>query len=457
MVSLKIKKDNILFIAYHYPPAGGTSIPGVQRVIKFIRHLDGCKISVLSVRPENYPEFFSLDNNTSLPIKDEKLYRTGTLNIFEFLLKLRSRITRNGGNKKEDISRCNNIQRYMQVNIRERSPDKHFQSIKDIVSSLINFPDFASPWLIPAILTGIKVIKEDKINIIFATGMPWTSLLIGLFLKLITGKKLIIDFRDPWVNNPFFNKNKLERYLEKKSESFLIKKADIISANTEMLKRELIARYPRNRKSIICLPNGYDECDFLNIPIVAQSKGKLIITHAGFLYGKRDPYILVEAIQILYKTYPKEASRIEFHQIGNINLTYDFEKVCLEKGLKNNFRFLKQMDYKRCLGYLGSSDVLLIIQPGTKTQIPSKLYEYIYIGKPIVAVAEADGALGQLVATYGFGKVFEPNMVEEIADYLLYLTEMKMKGHQLTVNYENRARFNIKEITRQLQEKIDQV
>jgi len=266
--------------------------------------------------------------------------------------------------------------------------------------------------------------------------------------------KLIIDFRDPWVNNPYNMKNKLKNYLEKKCESLIVKKADVVFANTTNFKKELTARYPNSKNKIIYVPNGYDEQDFSDMLPIAPSKNKLIISHAGLLYGKRDPLPLLEVISMLYKTHPMIASKIVFHQIGNIDLNYNFQQIILNKGLKENFVFLGQIDHKSCLAHLAGSDVLLILQQGTKTQIPSKLYEYIYLEKPIIAITRHDGALAQLISTYNFGKTFEPHMRTELVDYLLSLFEIKMKHGQINTNYKNKDKFNIRNITEQLQKKI---
>src|SRR5262249_41613995 len=53
------------------------------------------------------------------------------------------------------------------------------------------------------------------------------------------------------------------------------------------------------------------------------------------------------------------------------------------------------MKYEECVELLHRSDVLLLFAQGQPLQIPTKLYEYIAVGKPILVFAE-DGATADL-------------------------------------------------------------
>ena len=123
----------------------------------------------------------------------------------------------------------------------------------------MTYPDFACSWLFPAIYQGIKIVKKYDIQVILATGMPWTALIIAYFIKLFTGKKLIIDFRDPWVGNPYIEKSKFEHYLDRKVESKIIRSSHVVIANTHHLKQEISDRYPTTTNKLVVVPNGFKE------------------------------------------------------------------------------------------------------------------------------------------------------------------------------------------------------
>ena len=446
---MKHISPKMLFIAYFYPPVVGFGIPGAQRTIKFLKNLKLEEYHVLSIFPEKYPDHIEIDKKTLLHFDNIQVHRAGCIDLFEILLKLRKLFAK--AVRRNDFEESAPVDSHV-VNT---APHKTgFQKLKDNISDLITYPDYAYPWFVPALFQGRRIIKNHDIDIIFATGIPWTAFLIGYFLKLLTGKKLIVDFRDPWVGNPYAEKGRLVAWLDRRWEAAVVQKADMVVANTEALKNEMEKRYWSIKDKFFVVTNGYDVGDFQNIPKISLPSEKLIISHAGFLYPKRDPISLIKAIEIIKNKNADLSSMIQFNQIGYIDLqyalddycSYDLNDYCREKGIQDNIILHEQMDHKKCLGYLIASDVLLLIQPDTMTQIPSKFFEYIYIEKPILAIAPRSGALGKLILRHGFGEVLEPNEHDKIADFLYKLAQEKKEKGRLERKYPNKELFNITHI-----------
>lgn len=451
-------QKNLLFIAYLYPPAGGKALPGVQRTVKFVRYLDRFSPWVLTLRPDRYPEFFSADNATALPVAGERIEYAGALDLFSILLQFREWVRPNGPSSQAAESRSS-----------ETVPTTptvegagRFQAIKDLVSGLLRFPDYAHPWIFPAILKGRELIRRQNIDVIFATGMPWTSLTVGWCLKKLTGAKLMVDFRDPWVGNLFASpKPRLIQRMESGLERRIVSDADLVSLNTDPLREEFIERYPHvpaNR--FVTLPNGFDPHDFADIssseaPGKADGNGpSLTVSHAGFLYGMRDPRPLLEAVDVIRRETPEIAERIRFEQMGDIQLTYDPHQWAAERNLTAQFADRGSLPYRECLQRMAGSDILLIIQQDTLTQIPSKLYEYIYLNKPILTIASREGALGRAIETHGFGEIFTPDEVAGIADYLRRMWRSKAETGPLRADYPHRDHFDVRRITQRLEDHL---
>lgn len=416
-----LESKNVLFVSYFYPPAAGKGLPAVQRSVKFIRHLNIKKAHVLTLRPELYPGFLEKGKTTDLPVNNESVYRTGIFDVMGGL----NEILRSFGKKAADEGNETGSAAMSCKAGRRSVWGRVFQKFKDAVSGVLTYPDFGSPWIIPAVFRGVKIISQNKVDIIFTTGMPWSSLLVGYFLKLFTGKKLVADFRDPWVENPYIEKHRFEKMVDIFWEKRVVNMADLIVANTEALGRQFEKRYDNINGKVMVLPNGYDESDFINIPKIKRSEEKLTISHTGFLYKNRDPKPLLDAFEIIRKRYPELFPALTCCQIGDMDLGYDLHEYCRGKGLGGSIKLVGQMEYKKCLGHMAASDILLLIQPDTRTQIPSKIYEYIYINKPILAITDRKGALGELVCRYELGETFEPDEVEAIAEYLVKLLRDK--------------------------------
>lgn len=451
-----------LFISYFYPPAGGSGLPGSQRSVKFIRYLQDVEsIYVLSVQTEYYPENIQLNFNLPLPIQGEIIARTELHDRFQQAMGIRSRLK----GLRKSVVHSSSVRDSGSFNSAPMGNGASFvQRLKDFIFYAYYFPDpIAAPWLKPAVKAGLKLVSGKKINIIFATGMPWTALVVGRLISKKTGIPFIADFRDPWLGNPFLkSKGKLLDWRERICERKIVKEAAIVSANTEPLREEFINRYPTvSADKIISLPNGFDPYDFEHLSTVPihniSIPKKLVLAHAGFLYGKRDPAPLLKALDLLCRHHPELANMVEFQQIGGITLEYDFEKrfgALIDKGI---VKLLGQLPYNDCLARLTEADILVIIQPGTKTQIPSKLYDYLCINRPILTITSPDGALGEMIRENKFGELFSPEEEHLLMRKLVELCQMKRNDKLIPADYSGREKFNVIHIARQLENKMKQI
>lgn len=62
-------------------------------------------------------------------------------------------------------------------------------------------PDRQLTWLPYAVRAGRRIIKQENIDLIFATCPPFSDALIGACLRVLTGKRLVLDFRDDWIEH----------------------------------------------------------------------------------------------------------------------------------------------------------------------------------------------------------------------------------------------------------------
>jgi len=217
---------------------------------------------------------------------------------------------------------------------------------------------------------------------------------------------------------------------------------------------EFLQRYPDlDRDKFFVMPNGIDQQDFEQIKQEApqeRDNNTLSLCHAGFLYGVRDPAPLLDALRKVNETVEGTGQRIIFTQIGDVSLSYDIRKTysdLIEKGL---FILEPAKSYQDCLQLLAAADIVVNIQSGTKTQIPSKLYDYLAINRPILHLTPKTGALGQLVKKYQLGTCIEFESTDELEHYLSVKAAELAQGEPITEEYPNRNLFLIEEISQTL-------
>jgi glycosyltransferase involved in cell wall biosynthesis len=444
----------LLLVSYYYPPAGGAALPGSQRTVKFIRYFRRFDCHVLTLKEECYREYIDLNFRLNLPVSEEKIYRTGNFDLFKLLLELRTGLKKLLGRQMQGAEGIEDAKGPPRSKSAELQIKKSlFQKFKDFVYNIVYFPDDAGPWLLSAIWHGRKVIKEQKIDMIFATGMPWTSLIVAYYLHKLTGKPFVVDFRDPWVGNPFHvSHGRFLDWLMRSLERRIVASATYVSANTDPLHDDFLRRYPfLSPEKVVVLPNGYDLNDFSGLDTATGDPVKLVLAHAGSLYGRRDPSPLLNVFRLLKVQTPETPCR--FIQMGYIEPAHSFDLTYSDLSAVGLVEDAGMLPYQECLKRLAAADVAVIIQPATKTQVPSKLYDYIAMKKYILAITPLNGILAQMMREHHLGDVFDPADIAGICDRLKELAEQKAaRRGSLPVAYRDAERFNVEKVSGRLEE-----
>ena len=406
----------VLTIAYHYPPVGGG---GVFRTLKFTKYLPqfGFRPYVLTVKNSMYTP------------KDPTLVK-------EIPPEARIIATFSFEHRLLRASRLLNI-----------DPGWFF------------IPDVNVGWLPFSIRAGTKIIKQKNVDVIYVTAPIWTSLLIGYFLKKRTKKPLVVDFRDPWTINPY-NKPltkfhaKIENWLERK----VLTSADYVVTVSQPYKRRLIEKYPFLKTKSEVIMNGFDPDDFKNLKRQPLQR-KFRIVHTGSLYGLRSPKYFLFALHKLIQEKPYLRKHVEVQFVGN----YGKEApIIVDKlGLNDLVQFVRYMPHEKCLELMVNSHILLLIvaSEGLKTSgiVTGKLFEYLFSGIPVLALASKESIVANIVQSAKAGLVVSSN-VEAIKDAILEFYEQWAEGKlSATTEMASIERYNRKVLTRKLVQIFEKV
>ena len=450
----------VLFVAYFFPPTVSTGVPGCMRTIKFLRNLQGGDCHVLTTTEAQLEDKDSALRHVQLPVHGETLHRVGSWDLFKALLALRTFIKSLLGKGRQPAQQP--VTSAFKTSTDQSGPAasrSRLQRLKDFVYDLCYFPDQAGPWIIPAFFRGRRVVKKHRIDVIFATGSPWSGLIVGYLISRFTGKPLIVDFRDPWMNNPFHHSKgtMLDRWALN-WEKRIVARAQGVSLNTEPLRQEFLERYPEQPSSkFFVMPNGYDLADFPALETSSTPNNRIItLCHVGFLYGVRDPATLLDAIQLANKTLAAEGRQVRFRQIGDVQLGYDIRERYQTMLADGSLILDAAQPYQACLQALSNADMVVNIQPATRSQVPSKLYDYLAINRPILNITPTDGALGHMVENYGLGELFDFNEAELLSQRLVELARSDATERNFS-GYANRYLFDTRKTATDLAEKIKEL
>lgn len=431
------RAKRILAVAYIFPPLARA---GVHRTVRFVRYLAplGWETTVLTADEAYYPFNSPVDREllkkipASVQIKSTKIFRG-----FSKLLELKNRgkkpaATGNARPASSDqpLASSRNTAEPPSLHGNQPRPTSLWQRSKDLVTDLMTIPDKDVNWLPHALAAALQLHRRQHFDVIYSTAPPFTGHLVAFFVKKFTGLPWVADFRDPWARAPWkaeLMDGTIRGRAAEVLEAKFIRAADRVILNTEWAARDFTEFYGTDlAKKFVVIPNGFDPEDFSNVPAAAKKVNKLVITHTGSLYRKRDPGRFFEALGALLVNGQIKAEEIELRFVGGIapELYRSFQHA---DALQRVLQVIPPVSHREALAFQAESDVLLILQPGTSVSIPGKIFEYIAMRKKILALTPA-GATADVVRQHELGMVIDPEDGAGIQKALLQLVREFRSG-----------------------------
>ena len=373
-----------LVLAYYYPP---DNTSGVFRTLYFFNHIarrGRWNICILTLDPACYRAEQNQDHHLLEQVAPQiSVYTARAVFPREALISLKKNSCR-----QESWELDGSEEPTLSSSSPERKTTGWWQQCKDILTEeILAFPDNKVGWIPFAYRQARKIIKEQGINVIYSTGSPWSSHLLGFLLKKRTGLPLILDYRDPWHGNPYEKQShsKIYRRAIFRLEKTIIKSADRVLCNTERLRQFYQQTFRFNDK-FFTLTNGYEHDRHQEAP-PRKDLGEFVLVHAGSLYGGRNPENFLHAVVCLASQPGLPKIRVILVGAGEEIRSFIAEKYG-ESVLDKLFDVTPRVSHEECLDYIRSADALLLFQQGTSLQVPRKLYEYIGFHRPILGICE---------------------------------------------------------------------
>ncbi len=273
-------------------------------------------------------------------------------------------------------------------------------------------------WSMPAFVHGLKLIRDGKVDVIYSTGGAWSAHLAGLWLKKKTGLPWIVEIHDPLVirknpDDPGFDKPKnrdaqFRQYLEKQ----ICKYADLAWWFTDGALHYAKVRNPNlntpdNAHGFMVLP-GAEPPGGLSASKIHQYSEHLNLCHFGSLANDRSLSTILKALVPLFKKFPEARGHIRVHAYGapldplTIEAIKDlnFEDILLAHGRLEKDPISGKSGRERVVEKMQSADVLVLLHGKDEwcaEYIPSKLYDYLWAGRPIWGITHRNPQLDQML------------------------------------------------------------
>lgn len=269
-------------------------------------------------------------------------------------------------------------------------------------------PDAQITWMPAALWRALRHLRQAPTDLLFSTFPPASSHLLALILKRLVGTPWVADFRDAWtfdpldpalVDSPF--RGKTERHLE----AAVLRGADLVVTSTEISADYFRETYPESVDTIAVVANGFDPLDF---PPVAQPEagGPLRIVHTGSFalsHEARSPRTIFGALECLLETDSSWADKLELGLYGQLSDAEQRQaKPLCDSGI---VKLHGPCPRDRVLRAQQTADLLLLVdhpRSGPASNVPTKLYEYLGAGRPILAICDT-GMVTRLLERTGAG------------------------------------------------------
>lgn len=277
--------------------------------------------------------------------------------------------------------------------------------------SWLAVPDRWSNWSLAAIPAGLWTIYRKRIDVIFVTFPIATAVFIGLALQWLTGKPLVVDFRDSMTEDEYPRDpviRKVYRWIERSA----IKRGARFIFTAKSARQMYLDRYSELLPSqCVVIPNGYDEDDFAAIACleaVPTATPRVRLIHAGLIYPEeRDPRPFFRAVHRLKEqnVISSESLVIDLRASGSEDY---YSRLLRELGIDDIVRLLPPLPHNEALRDSAEADGLLLFQAAScNHQIPAKVYEYLRFSKPILALTSKAGDTAELLREAGGATMVE--------------------------------------------------
>lgn len=265
-----------------------------------------------------------------------------------------------------------------------------------ITNRLLLNPSFFPEWTKGALIAAVEAHEKTPFDAIWATGSHWgifsTARIIATHLNL----PLALDYRDPWTASPDRTGNgglKL-RYQRRIEAACLASARGVSYVHPRCLtENERVFGKPKNAiwRTIY---NGFVDKD-IDVPPIGDEHPTLV--HGGNCYAGRSAVPILQAIDGLR---PSERPRARFFGALDRSAQDWLKSNSTPDGFEHNALIPSHVLTQHLLG---SAAQLIIVGQTHAHAVPSKIFDYMQVGKPVLGIGPTHSEVKRIIETCGLG------------------------------------------------------
>jgi glycosyltransferase involved in cell wall biosynthesis len=390
------RSEKLFVIAEGFPPLGGS---GVQRTTKFVKYLldFGWQSAVLTGDSERYRSM-ELDRSLLSEIPDStEILRLPEWNPAAKFFRMISPRRNTGAPTFNSLA----------TPTETPAPDapgalrRAFRAMRFFLVAPVG--DGFWYWNLRWRGAALNYCREVGARAIYVSGSPFSSMLLGLWLKRRTGLPFVADFRDAWTCfSPSAQKGLRFRF-NRRAERRVLRGADAIICVNSRIKEEFEQIEPACCGKCTVITNGFDPADFSDLPPVRRTA---TLTHVGIAWEDSPKPVLFALARLEDRRALPDAFRVRF--LGG--LPPSSLALVAELGLSDRVIVESRVRHSEAITAMREATALLLL-PGAKNiapAVPGKFYEYMAARRPVLCVSPTELA-PELVRESGCGLAVGPD------------------------------------------------
>jgi hypothetical protein len=277
-----------------------------------------------------------------------------------------------------------------------------FVAIERVIFGLGN----QASWALPAAAVGVRLARQHNIDLIYSSGGAASAHHAAALIKKRTGIPWIAEIHDPMVirDDPADDgtaprRTRNARYLQA-MEQRICCEADAVWWFTATA-----LEYARKRNPVLGDKGFFVHPGAIEPEVQAlHAYGcHLSISHFGAITDDRSLWPLVRAISSLAGDHPAILDDVRIHAWGSA-LDSNTRDALQETGLENIVILHDRVPREESTIRMFETDCLLLLHGDYEwcaEYIPSKLYDYFWTRRPVLAITNRNPTLDELLTQHG--------------------------------------------------------
>jgi len=331
-----------------------------------------------------------------------------------------------------------------------------------------------------------KLLKTNKYDLIYFSTTQFPILALAATWKKRFGIKIVFDIQDPWYTSYYKFKPKHERpkkfwfsyYLNKMLEPLAMQASDGLISVSAGYVEVLQKRYPHlSSKPHLSIPFGihlpdltiaYANPGVQPLLCVRKTSDRNTALHNqapcfNLVYIGRGGHdllpafrALLDAVRLGLKLFPQEFRRVKVHLFGTSYAPNgEGKKTFLSDkelhGVEDIFQeSTDRLPFYRTLNTLKAADMLFMPGPDQAEYVASKLFPYLMVERPILAIVHPCSKTSSLLRTIPQARVFHFGQANALmaSNIAIYLRQAILGLKHIPVEKRQLKHYSSEHLTR---------